>query len=301
MRPFLLLTFPFLLPACSFAPEEQDTRPNFASYTSPDEFASYWFQGLAELSSYDLYINRYGENRRGDAVLVFVTEDISASRHVKLDNPELAQEGDKVAVLKLNALWKFKTGIYDYSLMESLFTPVEFHKRPRSLKQTGSFQDWCGQSFQQLNLRKKGYQFQQFSYFETEGDQSHEIEPEMLEDELFTLLRINPSLVPSGEFDLLPGAFFLRLSHEAAKPKRARIQFLESEATTQCLVEYMHMDRTLRIHFETAFPHRILSWTEEKGGKIMVQAKLRKTINSAYWTQNAGEFLPLRDSLKLNF
>ena len=30
--------------------------------------------------------------------------------------------------MKLNNVWKFKTGIYDYSLMSSVFTPVDVQK-----------------------------------------------------------------------------------------------------------------------------------------------------------------------------
>ncbi|MBK7409379.1 MAG: hypothetical protein IPL49_01295 [Saprospirales bacterium] len=273
---------------------------SFTNYTSPDEFASYWFQGKAELASYDLEIVQYGESRKGDAVMIFVTEDLSRSKQVKLDNIEEVGD-DRLPVLKLNKIWKFQTGIYDYSLMGSIFTPIDLVQDPYSIKESVSLQDWCGMSFHQLSREKDSYLVRQFSYFESEGDQSFKVSPDMLEDELFTRIRINPATVPTGEYDLIPGGFYLRLAHEPIKPKRARIQFLESEATIQCVVEYLHLDRTLRIHFEPDFPFRILSWTEEQGQQVVVEGKLRKTIQNAYWTKNAGEFLPLRDSLKLIF
>lgn len=40
-----------------------------------DQFGEYWFQGKAEISSYDLTQYRYGEAREGEAVMIFVTED----------------------------------------------------------------------------------------------------------------------------------------------------------------------------------------------------------------------------------
>jgi hypothetical protein len=44
---------------------------------SSDPFNEYWYQGKAEITSYDLQQARYGENREGSAVLVFVSEDFS--------------------------------------------------------------------------------------------------------------------------------------------------------------------------------------------------------------------------------
>lgn len=303
---FMRLTplYTFLLPAFIWQSCElkssNNTHPSFANLTAPGDFAEYWYQSKAEISSYDLEIMRYGELRRGDAVMIFVTEDFSASKQVKLDHPE--EEGeDKAPVMKLNSVWKFKTGIYDYSLMYSLFTPIDIGRYPNSLKLTCSVQDWCGHAFSQLNREKNGYQVRQYSYFETEGDRSYKVKPDMLEDELFTRIRINPGSIPLGEADLIPSGFYARLAHEAIKPKRARIQFLESEATTQCLVEYLHLDRTLRIHFETAFPHRIISWSEEENREVVVSGKLRKTIQSPYWEENATQFLPLRDTLQLTY
>ena len=51
------------------------------------QFASYWYQGKAEINVFDLQQSRYGEVRAGKAVLIFVTEDFSKSKQVKLDAP----------------------------------------------------------------------------------------------------------------------------------------------------------------------------------------------------------------------
>jgi hypothetical protein len=302
VSPFPLMAAAFYLFSGCQATDTTNHFANFANYVVPDQFAEYWYQGEAEINSYELKINRYGQDRTGDALLVFVTEDFSRSKQVKLDRPAKAGD-DKVSVLKLNDIWKFKTGIYDYSMMQSVFTPVERKQYPHSLKVTCSSQDWCGHSFQQLNLNdnNKDYTYRQFSYFESEGDEKYSLTVDMLEDEIWTALRINPGTVPNGELNLLPGHFYSRLSHEKQEPKRARIRFEKSESLSTCIIEYLHLDRTLKINFETSFPHTILSWKEIQGQQVMVDAQLKSRIKSPYWMRNGQQYLPLRDSLELTY
>src|SRR5690606_11223144 len=64
-------------------------------------FSSYWHQGKAEISSYQLDQSRYGRNHDGKAVLIFVTEDFSKNKQVKLENPQ-PDSRDAINVLKLN-------------------------------------------------------------------------------------------------------------------------------------------------------------------------------------------------------
>ncbi|MDX5476957.1 MAG: hypothetical protein LPJ98_00760, partial [Cyclobacteriaceae bacterium] len=114
-----------------------------------DKWGDYWFQGQAEISSFELIQNRYGEERSGEAVLIFVTEDFSRKRHVKLDEPDKAGS-DKVSILKMNQTRDFVTGIYPYHMMLSAFTPTK--EKSNGLKFTASSQEWCGQTFTQMNL-----------------------------------------------------------------------------------------------------------------------------------------------------
>lgn len=264
------------------------------------DFGEYWYQGMAEINSYNLEQSRYGEMREGDAVLVFVTEDFSKSKQVKLDYPARSEE-DKVSVLKLNSIRKFKTGIYDYSMMQSVFTPVDIKVYPNSLKTTVSSQEWCGHTFTQLNLEDDKYLFSQRSYFESEGDETMKLDNVLLEDELFSRIRINPNSIPTGNVELIPSLFYSRLAHTDSKPKMARIRIVEKEAMN-LVVEYLHFERALTIGFERDFPHRILSWTETGGnGKVLSKATLRESIRNAYWTKNSNEYEALRDTLQLKF
>ena len=98
----------FLAASCASSPSLPPAKP------LPPEFGSYWFQGKAELTSYDLEQARYGELHKGEAVLIFVTEDFSRRKQVKLDDPAKAPADDKQPVLKLNFEKKFLSGIYPY-------------------------------------------------------------------------------------------------------------------------------------------------------------------------------------------
>ena len=173
--------------------KEYDSSTNFVD---SEEFKNYWYGGKAEITTYKLEQARYGELHEGYSVLVFVTEDFSKSNQVKLDNPQDAK-GDDVKVLKLNRIKKFDTGIYSYSMMDSVFTPVYVDEYPSSLKVSSSSQEWCGNTFMQLNLGYSGYEVSTYSYFESEGDRKFSLQKEILEDELWTRrLILTPD--PSG-------------------------------------------------------------------------------------------------------
>ncbi len=268
----------------------------------PKDFTDYWYAGAAEVNAYDLEQSRYGEIRKGDAVMVFVTEDFSKSKQVKLDYPQKVAL-DAVSVLKLNQMKRFHTGIYDYSIMLSAFTPVDIRSYPHSFKTTFSSQDWCGQVFSQLNLEKAGaYRFQGMSYFESEGDQSESIRCTMLEDEIWNRLRIDPQSVPVGDVLLIPSMSFARLQHKGVNASTARISFNnETESTSELQIDYIHFERSVSITFENSFPFKILGWVEQNGNEPPTKATLRKTIKSPYWSKNSNEFAALRDSLGLKF
>ncbi len=289
------------LPACEYSPFGKKKAPQNSVFVKTGQdhaFADYWYTGRAEINTYQIEISRYGETRKGKEVLIFVTEDFDPERQVKLESAE--EESPKVNVLKRNSIRRFVTGIYDYSMMSSIFTPVSFEQRSPSLKLNMSAQDWCGHSFLQVNRHKDQYRFKQFSYFGNIGDVEKKLPGDiLLEDEVFNLLRLGPDVLPEGEYDLLPGAFYLRLSHEKPAPRAARIHYQSGEANPRCVIEYLHLNRTLFIEFEAEFPHRILGWTEKDDRQLLLKAELMTTMQSPYWEQNKNGFEHLRDSLGL--
>ncbi len=267
-----------------------------ANSLSNNSFADYWYKGEGELNTFELEQFRYGEMRKGEAVMVFVTEDFSKSKQVKLDNPD-KHLGDKVSVMKLNHIRRFVTGIYDYSMMQSVFTPIDFLKYPKSLKATMTSQDWCGHVFTQLNLEGDRYKATGFSYFEKESDSTTKLKTDMLEDELWTRIRIAPEGIKEGNYEIIPSTFYSRLAHEPLKAKQARLRKEKDNNTSFLILEYLHLDRTITIGYTSDFPHKILSWTEMQGGSLMSKGKLKASVKTAYWRQHDNKHEFLRDSL----
>ncbi len=274
---------------------DSPTPENPTALSLPPAFNDYWYQGTAELCAYKVEQERYGEIRTADQINIFVTEDFSRSKQVKLDNGPAAGE-DRVPILKLNTLRRFETGIYDYSLMQSIFTPVS---GAPTLKTTTTIQDWCGHVFMQMNLAPEGYKSRVFSYFESEGDQATLLPHALLEDELWTRLRISPSNIPTGDQKLVPSALYARLRHKPVAVQSADIQIDKRVGESLLRVEYPSVRRTLAIRFETEFPHKILGWEETVEGRLASKGTLVSTRKSAYWAAHGNEHAPLRDSLKI--
>lgn len=268
-----------------------------------DAWGKYWFQGKAELSSFELTQYRYGEAREGEAVLIFVTEDFSRKNQVKLDNPNEAGR-DKLSVIKMNQTRDFVTGIYPYHMMLSAFTPTK--EQSNGVKFSSSVQEWCGQSFSQLNLKSgNSYSGKLFSYFEKEGDQSFSVNG-LAEDDIWNLIRINPNQVPTGSVQMLPSLFYQRFTHKALESQEAfvRVQSI-SENRSQVEVTYSTGSRVLKIDFENEFPHQIMGWEEtdtRSDGTQEVTKATRKGLKVVdYWTKNKVEDEFLRRELNLKY
>ncbi len=263
------------------------------------DFKDYWYSGLAEISSYDLDQSRYGEPRNGSAVLIFVTEDFSKTKHVKLDDPSQAG-ADKESVLKLNFTKNFVTGIYPYSLMLSSFMPLTSGGHAFKLSMTG--QEWCGQVYTQVNQQPKGFRVLSRSYFEKEGDEEEVLPLVWLEDEVWSLLRIDPAKLPVGNVDMVPGLFFSRLLHEPLRPVAVSAKLETHGQESTYTITMPSFERSLAISFQSTFPYAITGWEEafqERGQRVSTTARLKKTIRTDYWAKNSNAFLPLRDSLAL--
>ncbi|WP_236025604.1 hypothetical protein [Algoriphagus oliviformis] len=274
--------------------------PSSRDGVDENQFAGYWYQGKAEINVFDLQQSRYGEVRPGKAVMIFVTEDFSKRKQVKLDDPK-GNASDAQKVMKLNMTRDFVTGIYPYHTMLSVFTPV--YEESFSPKITASVTEWCGQSFTQLNFKNGTYQIKQFSYFESEGDSEAKVNA-MPEDELFNLIRLNPELVPTGSQLLLPSLIFQRFAHTPLKAENASIARRDLASNqSEVVVEYSNIGRRLSIRFEKFFPHEILgfeeSWTREDGKKETTTATRTHMKLTDYWNQNGTMSEPLRKELGL--
>ncbi|MDC6364469.1 MULTISPECIES: septum formation inhibitor Maf [Flavobacteriaceae] len=264
-----------------------------------EEFKAYWYAGNAEITSYKLEQARYGQIRDGHSVLIYVTEPFLPEKQVKADR----NGRNNVSVLKLNTTKKYLTGIYPYSVMSSVFYPV--HDNQHAIKTSFSMQEWCGHVYSQINNRDQ-FELTSHSYFESEADREFKMEKNLLEDEIWAKIRINPQDLPIGNLKIIPSLEYTRLRHKPIKAYDAITSLNSKNGLNSYTITYPELERALTINFSADFPHTIESWTEDfKSGfgpnaKIMTTKATRlKSLKTPYWGQNGNEDLILRDSLGL--
>ncbi|MFK7852106.1 MAG: septum formation inhibitor Maf [Akkermansiaceae bacterium] len=260
-----------------------------------DQVRDFWFSG-AEINSYELSQSRYGQNHRGHAEFIFVTEPFLTEKQVK------DERGSKnsTQILKLNALTTFNTGFYSYRTMTSTFRPIDLENFPHALKSTTSIQDWCGQAFQQLNRRENGWSVQLNSYFEKFADKNTTLPSAYLEDELWITLRLDPKKLPTGKIDMIPGALFTRFHHKPIVPKNAIATLDMSGKVGVYTVSYPSYRRALSIGFSKKFPHIIGAWTEKTTSGTTTAKLSHRMMNVNYWDLNKPKHSTKRKELGLD-
>lgn len=284
--------------APSLKPKEK--RNNTAQTRNiSNQFKTYWYSGTAEITSYKLKQERYGEIREGTAVNVFVTEDFLPASQVKANSASKAN----ISVLKLNQMKNFNTGIYPYAIMTSTFNPIA--TQSHALKVSNSVQEWCGQVYMQLNNKKK-FEVVSHSYFEGEADQAFTLPKTYLENELWNLIRLNPEELPTGDIPLIPSFEYLRLHHQETKAYNAFASLKQGDSTTTYTINYPALQRQLILYFNSTFPYEIEKWEEinansnKNASKLKTTATKLKRIKSEYWRKNGNIHEVLRDTLNLN-
>ena len=272
--------------------------------------SDYWTQGKAEVNVYELSQNRYKENHPGTLVSVFVTEDFLVEKQVK---NERYTNPNSTWILKNIQLKKFSTGVYDYSLFSSIFTPIDREKFSKSLKLSASSQEWCGTIYTQFNnFYTYDYKVEHRSYFEKEGDRNNRIKRSFLEDEVFTVLRMNPSFLKKGRFRLIPSANYIQLKHLQIRTyevfggiRTYKETEFKGEKLNEYRLEYPELKRTLRIVFENKAPYKIVGWLESYPSAFdqkirTTKVKLKKQKMLPYWSQNSLKDSKLRKELGLD-
>jgi hypothetical protein len=291
---FLILTSGILILSCGnsgeISTEETNQKIKLPPSSSSQQFNDYWYQGSAEIVTYELSQARYGELREGKAVQIFVTEPFNGDKQIKSDS----QSPSNVNAFKMNLTRKFNTGIYPYSVMTSAFNVVNTEEPSALIKVTNSSQEWCGHSWSQLNRSAKGLDYQLFSYFESESDISKSFGTFKSEDGLWSQVRLNPSALPIGKVRLIPAMDFLRFRHIPAQPFPATGALMKNDSSWIYTLNYLNIRRTLNIEFASEFPHHILSWEEiypsgfSAGADLMTtSAKAIHTEMLPYWQLNS--------------
>lgn len=306
-KQFLVILLLLSLLNCTHRDQKSpDASALFIGQHLADPWRRLWYDGNAEISTYEVAQARYTDIHPGKTVLIFVTEDFLTDKQVKNE-----QNGKPSAsVLKTNMVRHFNTGIYDYSMMTSVFTPVDKKQFPHTLKISTSSQDWCGHSWMQLNHQKNRYNVSQYSYFQQEGDTEHNVVDLFTEDEIFNQIRLDPTQLPIGSQEILPGTVFTRLRHIAFQPYQVEITIQASTSSgfsgqdlQVYTVFFPEFDRTLKIYYEKMFPYNIAGWTDSYpslgGEKLTTVAKQITSKRLPYWSLHDAEDAHLRAEIGL--
>lgn len=269
-------------------------KGNSSGWQPDAAFWKHWGDGQAEVSVYDLEIKRYGEWRRGWAVLIYVTEPFRTDLLVKAEGSD--SKAPAIAAMKLNWIERFQTGIYDYSLMTSGFLALESTEKYAAgslMKATFSGQEWCGHVWSQLILRPPHWHFERHSYFEREADQQtqleHVVEGEPEEVFWFWCRGIGEARARTGEkveLMVLPGLYESRLQHRRLRWQRAVVEYQQvggketpaGNFTVDRYVVVRQDGRKLEFLLGREFPHLVVGW--DFGDQ---RAVLKRTRRLAYW------------------
>jgi hypothetical protein len=280
-------------PAATAASAEAHARfPAFPAQPrqgASSAFWSRWSDGNAELSGYRATINRYGEMRPAEVVLIYVTEPMNRQTWIKDDD---ASPRDRVNVLKLNASLKFQTGVYPYSVLTSVFSPVERYRDEAfaPVKLSVSVQEWCGHVFHAVWPGDDRFTSQVMSYFASEGEAREEIPTPrgaLYEDALLIQLRELDGPFAGGRDwrgSLVPALWATRRAHHPLRPVDATIArsqaTLDGAPVTRFELRYADVTRTFDV--EVALPHRVLAWRGSDGEDV----RLVRTERLPYWRLN---------------
>ncbi|MEW5848620.1 MAG: hypothetical protein AB2A00_07385 [Myxococcota bacterium] len=264
---------------------------------APAGFWQHWGDGKAELTGYTLTQSRYGEQRKGQAVAIYVTEPFSNSARVKAD-PGRHPPDDEFQAVKLNLVEDFQTGVYDYNVMTSAWVRVEAGHGQGAfapVKLSFSAQEWCGHVFESWWFLPGGTaRFDRHSYFDGEADESGQVELRnaIFVDHLFLAVRgLGPVTLHPGQtvkLDVVPRLKTLRLLHKPAQPEPATFtrsgggEKLSVPAGAFDVEKYtltMAQGGTMHWWVERAEPRKVIAW--EHVGQD--RAEMTGSFRDPYW------------------
>ena len=270
------------------AAERVANRDAAAGATASPSFWAAWGDGKAELSGYKVTTRRYGSPRDASVVLIYVTEPMDRRVWIKDDAGDVPAE-DRVNVLKLNHVLKFQTGIYPYSVMTSVFAPVDGGSPERfaPAKIVLSAQEWCGSVYQRLLVKPASYDDDLHSYFHADGERDTPVATPpgtLYEDALLVQLRELDGPFADGKDwsgTLVPSLWSSRKSHAPLQPVKGTIRRTDAvrdgAKVTRFVVDAHGVTTTIDV--EKAAPRRVLGWTTSDGET----ARLLKTARLPYW------------------
>lgn len=251
-----------------------------------EAFTRAWSDGRAELSGYRARVSRYGELREAELVLIYVTEPMDRRTWIKDDD---APPDRRVGVMKLNASLKFLTGVYPYSVLTSVFAPVDRYRAEAfaPAKITLSAQEWCGHVFHGVWPGDDRATELLLSYFAQEGERRRDVAVPagaLYEDALLIQLReLDGPFAGGGDWRgwIVPSLWSIRRAHQPLAAVEATITrsrgARDGVAVHRFVLRYGEVTRTLDV--EAAGARRVLAWQGSDGEDV----RLVRTARLPYW------------------
>ena len=260
-----------------------------AAGSSPENILAspMWDDGRAEFSVYSGVTNRYGQDRRTNAHLVVVKEDLLRGSLVKSDAGPLP--GKTVTAVKLNFIADFRTGTYTYHQMATtMFERATFDV----LKETMSHTEGCGITFVRVGPKRGVLVHEAHSYWDGEADRESRIEwpagEHTYADALPVWLRqwVHDGAPSSMELWLLPTQISGKSPLASTKPVRATIRRADGGTLRVRAGSFTTRRFTVTTPagadtywFDTRFPYVMVRLETAAGRRL----ELAKTLRLDYW------------------
>ena len=102
---------------------------------------------------------------------------------------------------------------------------------------------------------------------------------------------------------ILPGAMYLRLSHQPLEPVKANLDLRDENGIMVYVIDFPTLERQLNIRFEKTFPYKITGWDDTYAGfdgkKLTTTAVRLKDMMLDYWSAHNNDDRVLREQLGL--
>lgn len=278
-----------MLAVASFAgtAAAQEAANPLASFSHAWEDDPVWYDGKAEVATYDATRTIYGKLRQ-------YTAKIYTNKEVADAEPTFTKSADNEGreVFKHHIAEDIPTEMYDYHFSTMVYVGTDDFK---SLKlDMGSIED-CGATFKQYVNHKGTLRWTQASYFPDEGLKTGEYEPPTAfayEDALGVVLRGYPFHSPTAPFDwmVLSDQTSNKLSSSDPHPMQVSYVGRETLALPAGQVEAHHL-RVATTSGAVLFLSNYWFAADPKLQHVLVQYegpngqtyKLRSVERDAYW------------------
>lgn len=236
-------------------------------------FQQYWNTGLSEVNTYEVTQTIDTSQKTRQAQLIFRIVDFDTKKHGQATS---LNKSESTTVLKQNLIQKIDTGVYEYSLMNSTFTPTNYVVFPHALKVEYAKQNTQGQEYSQVDWQGQTFLYKRKSDFQPKAQQDTSVKTAWLEDEIWNRVRLSPQTLPDGEIEMIPSLEYLHTTNQKVEAISCKATLeektdsLSKQVLKNYTIEYPEKHRKVSIQFEAQFPYKILNWESsfEQNGKV---------------------------------